>query len=184
MIVPVRSTSLDSSENIASLTEFDHVSDSEIRGIVKRAATKSCNLDPLPTWLLKECVDVFLSAISQIVNTSISSGVFPDKLKKAIIFPSLKKLTLDHEVMKNYRPVSNIAFMSKVIELAVSTRLSSYLRDFDLQEDFHSTKTALLRVKQDILQEIDQKKAVLIVLLDLSSAFDTLDHSILLARLW
>ena len=92
--------------------------------------------------------------------------------------------------MKNYRPVSNIAFMSKVIELAVSTRLSSYLRDFDLQEDFqsaykkfHSTETALLRVKQDIIQEIDQKKAVLLVLLDLSSAFDTLDHSILLARL-
>ena len=190
VIVPVRSTSLDSSENITSLTEFDHVSDSEIRGIVKRAATKSCDLDPLPTWLLKECVDVFLPAISQIVNTSISSGVFPDKLKKAIIFPSLKKQTLDHEVVKNYRPVSNIAFMSKVIELAVFTRLSSYLRDFDLQEDFqsaykkfYSTETALLRVKQDILQDIDQKKAVLLVLLDLSSAFDTLDHSILLARL-
>ena len=101
-----------------------------------------------------------------------------------------KKQTLDHEVMKNYRPVSNIAFMSKVIELAVSTRLSSYLRDFDLQEDFqsaykkfHSTETALLHVKQDIIQEIDQKKAVLFVLLDLSSAFDTRDHSILLARL-
>ena len=124
------------------------------------------------------------------MNSSITSGVFPDKLKEAIIFPLLKKSSLDHVVMKNYRPVSNIAFMSKVLELAVSTRLSSYLGDHDLREQFqsaykpsHSTETALIRVKQDILQQIDQKRGALLVLLDLSAAFDTIDHSILLSRL-
>ncbi|XP_072177812.1 uncharacterized protein [Diadema setosum] len=187
---PIMSTLQDSPEDMPSLTEFSYVSDSEIRKIILRAPSKSCDLDPLPTWLLKEYVDVFVPVISQIVNTSMNSGVFPDKLKEAIVFPRLKKPSLDQKVMENYRPVSNIAFMSKVTEHVVSSRLTSYLRDCHLHEDFqsaykafHSTETALLRVKQDILQEIDHKKAVILVLLDLSAAFDTLDHSILLARL-
>ena len=91
---------------------------------------------------------------------------------------------------KNYRPVSNLSFISKLIEKAVSSQLKTYLDTNNLNEPFqsayrkgHSTETALLRVKNDIMMAVDQKKAVILVLLDLSAAFDTIDHEVLFARL-
>lgn len=138
--------------------------------------------------LLKECVDILVPVMSQIVNTSISKGVFPDKLKKVIVFPLLKKPSLDHDVMKNYRLVSNIAFKSKVIEREISFRVSfiflivTLIRNSSRRmRHLYSTETALLRIKQDILSDTDQKKAIRLVL-DLSAAFVTLDHYTLLAR--
>lgn len=92
--------------------------------------------------------------------------------------------------MKNFRPVSNLKFISKVLEKAVAVRLNGYLADNNLLEDyqsayrkFHSTETALLKVQSDILCALGQKKGVILILLDLSAAFDTVDHHILMSTL-
>ena len=92
--------------------------------------------------------------------------------------------------MKNYRPISNLSFISKLIERAVATEVNEHVHNNKLGEPLqsayrplHSTETALLRVKNDILRSIDDHKAVALVLLDLYAAFDTVDHTILIQRL-
>ena len=107
-----------------------------------------------------------------------------------LIRPLLKKPSLDYQEFKNFRPISNLAFLSKVIENVVALQLVDYIDNNGLCEVFqsayrahHSTETALLRVYNDITMSIDNQKSVVLVLLDLSAAFDTADHSLLLARL-
>ena len=92
--------------------------------------------------------------------------------------------------MKNYRPVSNLLFVSKIVEKVVASRLNTHMAQNSILElsqsayrKHHSTETALLRVQNDILQAIDRKKCVMLLLLHLSAAFDTIDHEILLQRL-
>ena len=120
-----------------------------------------------------------------VVNLSISSGLFSDALKTAIVKLLLKKPTLDPECLKNYWPVSNLPFLSKVIEKVVARRLFDHLRDLlePMQSTYkscHSTETALLKVQNDILIDLDKSKGVFLALLDLSAAFDTVDCEILL----
>jgi len=121
---------------------------------------------------------------------SLSAGIFPSPLKKALVTPLLKKTSLDKEILKNYRPVSNLAFLGKLIEHVVVQQLTGHKRRNNLYAVYqrayregHSTETALLRIMNDILLLIDGKKCVMLVLLDLSAAFDTLEHSVLLSRL-
>ena len=97
---------------------------------------------------------------------------------------------LDPEKLKKCRPVSNLAFISKVIEKIIASRLSEHINKHDLHEEMqsaykklHSTETALLRVHNDIMVAVDGGNAVVLVLLDLSAAFDTIDHDILKQRL-
>ena len=124
------------------------------------------------------------------MNVSITTGVFPSAFKKALVTPLLKNTTLDANDVKNYRPVSNLCFMSKIVEKVVAVRFSKHLSDNDLYEQMqsayrpnHSTETALLRVRNDLLCILDERKAAILVLLDLSAALDTIDHTIMLTRL-
>ena len=101
-----------------------------------------------------------------------------------------KKQTLDPDLLKNYRPVSNLHFLSKIVEKVVIQRLEVHITRNDLQDSFqsayrkqHSTETALLKIHNDIVTSLDQKKCTLLASLDLSAAFDTVDHSILIHRL-
>ena len=144
----------------------------------------------MPTWLVKDCLDVLISPITNIVNKSLSVGVFPRSMKAALVKPLIKNHTLDCNILNNYRPVSNLTFLSKVIEKAVAFHLNKYLINNNLNESLqsayksgHSTETALVRVKNDIMMSIDQGKPVILVLLDLSAAFDTVDHNVLFSRL-
>ena len=111
-------------------------------------------------------------------------------LKTAVLSPLLAKANLDHEVLANYRPISDLKVISKIIEKVVAVRLQKYLEANQLIEPlqsafkpFHSCKTALVRVHNDILVAIDKRHCVMLLLLDLSVAFDTVDHDILLTRL-
>ena len=172
------------------LSVLEPASEDEIRKLIMSSATKSCNLDPLPTWLLKDCLDSLLPVITRTVNLSLSSAEVPADLKEAVVLPLLKKLILDPEILKNFRPVSNLSFLSKLIERVVDARFENHLSQNNLHEKwqssykkFHSTETALLRVANDILRDIDNQKCVLLVLLDLSAAFDTIDHETMLSRL-
>jgi hypothetical protein len=173
-----------------SFSTFSAVTESEVSKLIKKAPNKSSSLDPIPTWLLKNCTDELVPSITEIINTSMSSGVVPTSFKTAMVTPLLKKSGLDPEALKNYRPVSNLSFLSKTLERTVAEQLQEYLTENNLiprmqsaYRKHHSTETALLKVTNDVLIALDQRKEVVLVLLDLSAAFDTIDHQILLSRL-
>ena len=180
----------DQSFNGVPLNCFSSVTLQEIRHIILKAPSKSCELDPLPSWLLKECVDELSPIVTSIVNASLNHAIVPLSLKTALIRPLLKKSGLDKEVLKNYRPVSNLSFISKVLEKVVAKRLDDHMLDNNLYSsvqsayrEHHSTETALLKVQSDILTALDSGSGAVLLMLDLSAAFDTIDHGILLSRL-
>jgi hypothetical protein len=105
------------------MTNFDPVSEEEIIKIIAEGKSATCTLDPIPTTLLKNVLPVTAKLICQIVNLSLSEGRLPDELKKAIIKPTLKKLILDAELLCNYRPISNLSFISKLIEKVVTIQI-------------------------------------------------------------
>ncbi|XP_053379322.1 E3 ubiquitin-protein ligase DZIP3-like [Mercenaria mercenaria] len=86
----------------------------EVKQIIQKPPNKSCELDPLPTWLLKKCLDELLPLITNIINTSMELGYVPKEFKSARIRPLLKKPGLEPNILKNYRPVSNLSFISKI----------------------------------------------------------------------
>ena len=99
-------------------------------------------------------------------------------------------MSLDPSDLKNYRPVSNLSFLSNVLEILVLSQLNEHLNHNSflshLQSDYrpnHSTETALVRIINDLLRAMDNNKICILTLLDLSAAFDTIDHQILLTRL-
>ena len=174
----------------SSFMKFETVSEKFIRDLVLKSPTKSCSLDPIPTGILKEHVDLVATPITNIINESFSSGVFPDSLKEGVVFPSFKKSCTDQEAFASYRPITNISFLSELLERAAAIQTKNYLTAEGLlakwqsaYRQHHSTETALLRVVNDILLSIDARKEVVLVMLDLSSAFDTIDHTLLLERL-
>jgi hypothetical protein len=121
---------------------------------------------------------------------SIATGVFLSAFEKPLVNPMLKKTKLDANEVKNYRPVSKLCFVSKIVEKVVAVRFSKHLSDNDLYEKMqsaycpnHSTETTLLRVRNYLLCILGERKAVTIVLLDLSAAFDTIDLTHMLTRL-
>ena len=170
----------------SELVTFKALSDKEMFDIIMSCASKTCSLDCMPTWLLKSNIDVVVPYVKDIVNMSLRDGVFPLSLKQAIVTPIIKKTTLDWNELKNYRPVSNISFIGKVIEKAVISQFNEHMEKNDLNEVFqsayknkHSTETALLKVKDDITCALDKNHAAFLIMLDLSTAFDTIDHGIL-----
>ena len=163
----------------------------EIRKLIADSSDKYCQLDPIPTSLLKKCSDVLAPVITSIINLSLTSATFPDNFKHAIVTPLLKKPTLDKELLSNYRPISNLSFLSKLTEKVVQNRLTSHLSANSLFNSHqsaytrhHSTETVLLSVHDFLIRAISNQKLTCLCLLDLSAAFDTIDHSILLERLY
>ena len=123
------------------------------------------------------------------VNASIRSSTFPTEWKTATVTPLIKKPDSDPEDMKNFRPVSNLSYISKLTEKIVMKQIDQHLDNNNLQEPLqsayrsnHSTETALVKIVNDLRSEVDNKKCVLLVLLDMSAAFDTVEQSTLLKR--
>ena len=151
---------------------------------------KTCALDLLPASVLTKCLQRLLPVITDIVNRSLDEALMPNSFKTALIIPMLKKTNLDTEDFKNFRPVTNLPFVSKLIEKSVAVQLVQYIDDNNFDEKLqsaykklHSTETALLRIHDDILRTVDRGCTVVSLLLDLSAAFDTVDHGLLLPRL-
>ena len=116
--------------------------------------TKSCRLDPVPTFLLKKVLCPLVPTITKIVNLSLSTGTFPVGMKHAMVTPLLKKPTLDASDLGNYRPVSNLSFSPP------PPRQSAYRPN-------HSTETALIAIFNDLLMSMDQDRGSALLLLDL-----------------
>ena len=152
-----------------------------LSSLISKLNKTTCVLDPFPTKLLMSHLSYILDIIICIVNLCFSSDVFPTPCKSSIIFPLIKKQGQDPEILKNYRPVANLSFISKIIEKAIATQI--HLINNDIVDNFqsaykagHSCETALLRVYTDVITTIGRGNVAMLVLLDLSAAFDTIDH--------
>ena len=170
------------------LREFDKLTENDVKSIMQRSSLRSCLLDPMPSWLVNQC-DVLLPVLTTLINTSLQSGEFPKAWKEALVLPLLKKPGLDCQ-FKNFRLVCNLPFTSKLTERAVFEQIQTHMCTNNLYPPYQSsyrryfsTETSLLRVKNDILLNMNKQHLTLLILLDLSSAFDTVDHDILLKRL-
>jgi len=106
---------------------FTPASESEVYNIMSNCPSKQSDSDPIPTWLLKECSSVLVHTITNIINLSLISGQFHPTLEESVISPLLKKPTLDKEELSNYRPISNLSLISKIIERVVKSRLMDHL---------------------------------------------------------
>ena len=128
-----------SEKQVSQLSELEPASEEEIQKLIMSSATKSCTLDPIPTWLLKDCIGCLLPIITKIVNISLSLAEVSPNLKEAIVLPLIKKLILDPEILKNFRPVSNLSFLSKLIERVVDARYENHLTKNNLHEKWQSS---------------------------------------------
>ena len=106
------------------LQRFLPATHDEVKRIITNSPNKTCDLDPIPTWLLRQCLDHFVLLITAIINKSVAASVVPACFK---LRPLLKTLGLDKEVLNNYRPVSNLSYVSKLLEKVIEHRLKDHL---------------------------------------------------------
>ena len=149
---------------------------------------KSPGPDKVTARVLKDCLDVILGPLTDIINCSVLTSSFPAKWKEAEVIPILKDG--DHEVAANNRPISLPPIASKVCERIVLDQVNSYLTENKLltshqrgNKKSHSTETLNILVTDNILEAMNDKKITALVLLDLSKAFDSINHEKLLEKL-
>jgi exonuclease III len=172
-----------------SLCTLTAVTSQEVRDLLSSIRPKSSALDYVPTSLLKTC-SVFSEIIAKLANLSFQEGCFPQSFKTALVTPLIKKPNLDPAILGNFRPISNLNNISKILEKLFLSRLRPHVLESPnfnpLQSAYrsnHSTETALLCTLDNVFHSADTGSSTLLVSLDLSAAFDTIDHKILIDRL-
>ena len=172
------------------LTCFKPTNATELEEIIKAHPLKCSSDDPVPAVLLSSNLDLFIPYWVEMVNLSLSVGSM-DGLKTGILTPLIKELNSNTnvEILKNFRPVTNLPFLGKLIERVVQIRLNDHLAQHNLIDHnyayrkAHSTELLLLKVVNDLYYSFDRNMPSVVVLLDLSAAFDTVDHNKLLSIL-
>ena len=169
------------------LSVFEPVTAAEVSSILVKSPAKHCVLDPIPTWLLKKVSTVLSPVIARMCNASISQSSLPSSQKCARTRPLLKKPSLDPSNLNSYRPISNLTFISKTLERLIDARFTKHADKHSLfpvnqsaYRKYHSTETAVVRIYNDLINAVDLGHVGALVLLDLSSAFDTVDHQVML----
>ena len=117
------------------LTKLRPVTEEECLVLLKKLSNKCCLLDPVPAWFVKGNPSCFVPFMTNVINVSFTSGCFRDLLKEANVSPVIKKQNLDPNVLQNYRPVSNIKVLAKVVEMAAASRLTEHLTSCGLTEN-------------------------------------------------
>jgi hypothetical protein len=168
---------------------FSSVDEGSIEKLIRNSKPASCSLDPIPTQTIKDNLDIMLPVITKMVNSSLTDGEFYPEWKMAVVTPLLKKQGLDL-VMSNYRPISNLPFVSKIAEKAALAQFCPYMEDHNLLPQYQSayrrnfsTETALLKMVNDGLWCMEKQLVMPLVVMDLSAAFDTVDHTVLISVL-
>ena len=166
------------------------VTAAEVLKLLHSAPPKSSRMDTVPTSLLLAVSETFSEIIAYLANLSFSEGRFPTKFKSASVTPLLKSDHLDKTAPASYRPISNLNFISKILERLFLQCFQPHILaspNFNKHQSAyrpgHSTETALLLLLDNIFHAADSGKSTLLVSLDLSAAFDTIEHSTLLQRL-
>ena len=175
-----------SDDNITPLISLRPTNDDEVVSTINALRTKTCDTDPIPTDLFKKLVPLIKDTVTKIINKSLAEGAFSKYWKTAIIHPLLKKPGIEL-IASNYRLVSNLPFLSKVVEKIVLTRFNEQSDMYQLMPGYQSAyrtnfscETAIIKITNDILWLMESKKITSLTCIDLSAAFDTVDHGILL----
>lgn len=176
--------------DLVPLSVFPKITETELKNIIIISPSKTSSLDTLPTPILKKYINLFICFLTSFFNLCLTLGEFPACFKHAMVFPILKKANCDGNDVKNYRPISNLLFISKIMERVVLRVLLDHLTKNNLMPShqsgyrrFHSTETALLHVFSNLFAATDAQNISLLSLLDMSAAFDCVNHDVLLARL-
>ena len=175
---------------VVTFNTFKIVNTSDLLKIIKSFKVKTCRDDPIPAFLLKTSIELILPSLVHLVNLSLQSGSI-DGLKESVVTPILKKLGLDCDVLLNYRPVCAGKFLDKLIQKCVFVQLDNHMTTNSLHIPFqsgykksHNCETVLLKIVNDIMLHLDSDSCCVLLLLDLSAAFDTVDHVELLSILY
>ena len=164
-----------------SLKKFKPIDFSDLQNVVKNAKKTYCNNDPYPMIDIEEASNFkeVMKLYHKIVNMSLTQPMFPKSEKFAYVKPTIKGKA-DHQCLNSYRPISNLSFLSKIIESVVHRQLMDHLERIKVLPENqsayrkgHSTESALCSVMNDLLKIIDGGKCGILILLDLSAAFDT-----------
>ena len=175
-------------EGVPVLQKFSSITESDVKRLIMDMKTKSCELDPIPTYILKneDVLKAALPVLTKIVNLSLSTGTFVQNWKNAVVRPLLKKKGLDL-IYKNYRPVSNLQFISKLVEKAVLAQFIHHCDTYNLLPAYQSAyrsgfscETSVLYLLDKALWAMETQCVLPCVMLDLCAAFDTVDHDIFL----
>ena len=168
-----------------SLTD---VSEHDVLRAVKSIKSLSVGIDNINSYVIKLLAPRICTVLVNIINTSFQTGIFPDRWKKAVIKP-IPKLPIPLNA-SDFRPISLLPTLSKIIEKLANIQIIAYLIKHNFLDPYqsayrknHGTQTALLKLSEDILDSIDDSDVTLLVLLDFSKAFDTVNHKLLLAKL-
>lgn len=168
--------------------EFTTVSIGEVESMFYSIKSRECGRDYISPQMLSFCFPHLLPQVCHIINSCLEAGVFPESWREAVVRPIPKK---EHPTSPaDLRPISILPVLSKILEKIIHKQLTDYLNLNEIlpscQSGFrrnHSTVTALLKITDDILRATDRGQITTLVLLDLSRAFDTVDHDVLLAKL-
>ena len=149
----------------ASFAEFEQCTPNAVENVIQSATSTSCSLDPIPTTILKEFLPELLPFVSRMCNASLQEGILPLSQRHAIVTPRLKKPGSDASDVKNYRPISNLSFMSKVVERLVCQQLVRFLEKHNLlpkcqsaYRRYHSTETVVLKIVSKALSAAEKAK--------------------------
>ena len=180
-------------DNLWQMTEkscfASQASSTEIISVIDTFKTKGCHIHDIPVYIYKRLGTVLGPIISKIFNKSVALGVFPGALKQANVtpIPKLKKSSVEND----YRPISNISVLAKIFEKLMNKRLISFLKSNNILVPFQfgfrancATSDALLQYLEHAYDALDGGKFLITMLLDFSKAFDTVNHQILLRKLY
>ena len=168
---------------------FESASEEEIQKLILSSSSKSCDQDPIPTSVLKNCLDISITPITDIIKISIETSTFPQNFKEVHVRPVLKK----HIFLKRNEKLQaciQLQFHFQNLRKVEANRLQTHIKNNYLSNPLrstyrkhHSTELALLNVHNDVIISMDKGEVTALTLLDLSAAFDTIDHPTLTDRL-
>ena len=165
------------------------VTEQEIRNIIRELRNSSPGSDDVPPFIIKDNANIVAPIMTHIMNLSLNQGVFPHEMKCAKVIPLFKAGNKLH--VNNYRPISLLPCLSKIIEKCMAAQLTDYLSKYNILYRYqfgfrakHSSNIALNLLVDKIVSSLDKKEAFVGVALDFRKAFDTIDFTILLSKLY